>query len=89
MARRFRQVTLKPAIPSETGGSMKYTLHYGGDAFTLDEQQAELVTKALKMIENKGVSLLLEFAEVDAERPATTHKFLFSAGVPIYLTQSI
>jgi hypothetical protein len=68
---------------------VEYTLNYAGDTFTLDADEAEEVDKAIRLAaQGEGVVVTFVDLKSDSAGSPGTRKFLFTAGIPVYLTES-
>ena len=60
----------------------EYALHYAGDTFPVSAEEAAAVEKAIELAaEGKQMVITL-----DSSTYGVRCKFLFTAGVPVYLT---
>ena len=65
----------------------EYTLHYAGDTFKIPAEEAAQVKEALRLAAaGSGMVVTLEYLKNDGR--VETHRFLFSPGIPMYLTES-
>jgi hypothetical protein len=66
---------------------VEYTLHYAGDTFKLDAEEAAQVKEALRLAAT-GHGIVMDLEHLKKAGRAETHWFLLTPGIPVYLTES-